>query len=133
MLEPDPRALTEAAQKSAVDAAQKAAAAQQLRDAARDLLGRVSGYQNLLQPVDEANTPQTWRCPYGQAKTDQIAGWQRGLNDGVQVLLDRHAQWLQIADSIDSQAGALRSQAAQQHAQAQHARVQHAHQPAATP
>ena len=131
MAGPDPRTLAAAAHQSSTAAAQKSAAAQQLRDAARDLLGHVGGYQNLLQPVSQADTPQTWRCPYGQAKTEQIAGWQHGLSQGANVLLDRYTQWLRIADSLDSQAADLRSQAAQQHDQAQQAQAQQARQQAA--
>lgn len=129
MAGPDPRKLAAAARASAADAAQKSAAAQQLRAAARDLLGHVGGYQNLLQAACAADTPQTWRCPYGQSKTEQIAGWQQGLDRGAGVLLDRHAQWLRIADSLDAQAADLRGQAAQQQHQAQ--QVQQAQQKAA--
>lgn len=124
MAGPDARALAAAARTTAADANQKAAAAQQLRDAARDLLGHVGGYQNLLQPVNEVNTSQTWRCPYGQAQTEQIAGWQQGLSRGGDVLLNRYTQWLQIANSLDGQAADLRRQAAQQHNQAEQAQKQ---------
>lgn len=92
-------------------AGQLSAAAQELRDCARQLRALIPSYEAALNPVKKLNTRQTWFGQYPDQVGSQINGWSARLGSGKQALLALAASWERQAAQFDQQAGNARAPA----------------------
>jgi len=81
------------------------AAATQLRSAAVELRGLAATASELLGPVLDLDTPETWSSPWQRRATTRVDGWLRALRAGDEAMTARARWYLAVANAFDAAGG----------------------------